>query len=91
MVLVQVISLHFCLGPDTNMLSYSVPNSGLLVPVKIKTEVSFFILINQQPIFDFRQDVILCSQPIDMDQHSIRNVNVRSIHYTQLIRPMLIA
>ena len=24
------------LGLDTNMLSYSVPNSGLLVPIKIK-------------------------------------------------------
>ena len=27
------------LGTDTNMLSYSVPNSGLPVPVKIKSDV----------------------------------------------------
>ena len=26
------------LGSDTNMLSYSAPNSGLPVPVKIKTD-----------------------------------------------------
>ena len=32
------------------------------------------MLINQLPICDFCQDVILCSQPIDMDQHSIKNV-----------------
>ena len=56
------------------MLSYSVPNSGLPVLVKIKTDVCFAILINQLPICDFRQDVILCSQSIDMDQHSIKNV-----------------
>ena len=31
-------------------------------------------MINQLPICDFSQDVILCSQPMDMDQHSIRNV-----------------
>ena len=27
------------LGSDTNMLAYSVPNSGLPVPIKIKTDV----------------------------------------------------
>ena len=27
------------LGSDKNMLSYSIPNSGLPVPVKIKTDV----------------------------------------------------
>ena len=31
-------------------------------------------MINQLPICDFRQDVILYSQPIDMEQHSIKNV-----------------
>ena len=36
----------FLLGSDTNMLSYSVPNSGLPVPIKIKTDVGFAILIN---------------------------------------------
>ena len=34
------------LGSDTNMLSYSIPNSGLPVPVKIKTDIGFAILIN---------------------------------------------
>ena len=61
-------------GSDTNMLSYSIPNSGLPVPVKMKTEGGFAILINQLPICDFRQDVILCSQHIDMNQNSIKNV-----------------
>ena len=61
-------------GTDTNMLSYSIPNSGLPVPVKIKTYVGFAILIKEQPVCVFGQDEILCSQPIDMDQHSIKNV-----------------
>ena len=40
------------LGTDTNMLSYSFPDSGLPVPVKIKkTDGGFSILINQQPIW----------------------------------------
>ena len=49
------------LGSDTNMLSYSAPNSGLPVPVKIKTDEGFAIVINQLPIFDFLEDVISCS------------------------------
>ena len=56
------------------MLSYSLPHSGLPVPVKIKTDGSFAILINQLPICNFSPDVILCSQPIDMDLHLIKNV-----------------
>ena len=35
------------LGLHTNMLTYSVPNSGLPVPVKIKTDVGFAILIDE--------------------------------------------
>ena len=31
-------------------------------------------MINQLPICDFGQDVISCSQPINMDLHLIRNV-----------------
>ena len=62
------------LGSDTNMLLYSIPNSGLPVPIKIKTYGGFAILINQLPICDFGQDVISCSQPIDMDFHFIKNV-----------------
>ena len=56
------------------MLSYSVPNSRLPVPVKIKTDGGFTILIHQRPICDVGQDVIPCSQPMDMDLHFIKNV-----------------
>ena len=56
------------------MLTYSVPNSGLPVPIKIKTDVGFAILIDELPICVFGRDEILCSRPIDMDQHSILNV-----------------
>ena len=62
------------LGRDTNMLTYFIPNSGLPVPIKIKTDVAFAILINQLPLCVFNQDEILRSRPIDMDQHSIKNV-----------------
>ena len=56
------------------MPTYSIPISGLPVPIKIKTDVGFAILINELPICIFGQDQILCSRPIDMDQHSIKNV-----------------
>ena len=62
------------LGTDTNMLTYTIPNSGLPVPIKIKTDVDFAILIKELPVCVFGEDEILCSQPIDMDQHSIKNV-----------------
>ena len=62
------------LETDTNMASYSLPDSGLPVPVKIRTDEDFAIFINQLPICDFSQDVILCSQPFDTDQHSVKNV-----------------
>ena len=58
----------------TNMLTYSVPNSGLPVPIKIKSDVGFAMLIIALPICVFDRDEILCSRPIDMDQHSIKNV-----------------
>ena len=35
------------LGSDKNTLTYSVPNSGLPVPVKIKTDVGIAILITR--------------------------------------------
>ena len=41
----------------------------------MKTDVSFAILIDELPICVFDRDEILCSRPIDMDQHSIKNVN----------------
>ena len=59
---------------DTNMLLYSAPASGLPAPVKIKSDGGFAILIIQPPICDFRQDLISCSQPIDMNDHLIKNV-----------------
>ena len=59
------------LGTDTNMLTYNIPNSGL--PIKIKTDVGFAILIKELSVCVFGQDEILCSQPVDMDQHSIKN------------------
>ena len=58
------------------MLSYSLPNSGLPLPVKIKTHVGFGILIKEQPVCVFGLDEIVCSQSIDMDQHSIKNVKI---------------
>ena len=62
------------LGSDTNMLSYSLPDSGLPVPVKINADGDFAILINQLPICDVSQDVISCSQFFDMNLHLILNV-----------------
>ena len=62
------------LGTDTNMLTYTIPSSGLSVRIKIKTDVGFGILINELPIRVFTRDEILCSRPINMDQLSIKNV-----------------
>ena len=73
------------------MLTYTIPKSGLPVPIKIKTDVGFGILINEQPICVFSRDKILCSRPIDMDQQSIKNVKNPVKDLTQSIKPMLIA
>ena len=63
------------LGSDKNMLLYSVPNSGLPLPVKIKIDVGFFaILINDLPICVFGRDEIFFSRHIDKNQHSIANL-----------------
>ena len=62
------------LWTDTNKPTYAVPNSGLPVPIKIKTNVGFAILIDELPICVFGRDEILCSRPIDMDRLSIKNV-----------------
>ena len=56
------------------MLTYSVPNSGLPVPIKIKTYLDFAILIDEVPICLFGRNEILCRRSIDIDQHSIKNV-----------------
>ena len=42
--------------------------------MKVKTDGGFFVLITQLPICDFSQDIILCSQPIDMNLHLIKNM-----------------
>ena len=44
------------------------------MPIKIKNDGSFAVLINQLTICDFGQDLIPCSQPIDIDDHLIKNV-----------------
>ena len=44
------------------------------MPIKIKTDVGFAILIDELPVCVFGRDEILCSRLIDMDQHSIKNV-----------------
>ena len=49
------------LGSDTNMLSNSIPTSGLPVPIKIKIDVGFAIFINELPICVFCRNEILCS------------------------------
>ena len=66
--LTAVKKFTLLLGSDTNMLSFSVPNSGLPVSIKIKTDVGFAILINEL-YMRLLPDEILCSQPIDMGQH----------------------
>ena len=43
---------------DKNMLSYSVPNSGLPLPVKIKTDVGFAVLVDELPICVVSRDEI---------------------------------
>ena len=45
------------------MLTDSVPNSRLPVPIKIKTDVGFAILMDEIPICVLGQDEILCSRP----------------------------
>ena len=62
------------LGTDSNILTYSIHNSVLPVPIKIKTDVGFAISFDELPICVFGRDEILCSRPIDMDQHLIKNV-----------------
>ena len=62
------------LGTYSNMLTYSIPKPFVLTPIELKTDAGFVILIDQHPICGFSRDLILYSQPIDMNQHSIKNV-----------------
>ena len=70
----KLFNVALLLGSNTNVLSYSLPDSQLNVPVKIKTDGGFAMLINQLPICDFGQDVISCSQSIHMDRYLIKNM-----------------
>ena len=65
----------YMLGSYSNMLTYSIPKPFVSTPIELKTDADFVILIDQHPICGFSRDLILCSQPIDMNQHSIKNVN----------------
>ena len=64
------------LGTSSNTIEYSGPKPDSVVPapVKLNTSEDFVILINSHPICGFSQDLILCIQPIDMNQDSIKNV-----------------
>ena len=44
------------------------------MPIKIKIDVDLAIMIDELPICMFGWHEILCSRPIDMDQHSIKHV-----------------
>ena len=61
------------LGSYSNMLTYSIPKPFVSTPIELETDAGFVILINQ-PICGFSRDLILCSHPIDMNQHSIKIV-----------------
>ena len=58
------------------MIEYSRPKPDSVVPapVKLNTSEGFVILINSHPIYGFSRYLIQCSQPNDMNQHSIKNV-----------------
>ena len=62
------------LGSYSNMLTYSIPKPFVLTPSKLNTDAGYVILIAQHPICGFSQDLKLCSQPIDINQHSIKNM-----------------
>ena len=74
MILQRARSLHFCWGQT--QMCYRIPHRihNLKFLSRLKTDGGFIILINQLPICDFGQNVILCSQPIDMNLHLIKNV-----------------
>ena len=62
------------LGSNLHMLSFSIPDPFALLPVKLKTIAGFVIFIDQNSICDVSRDLIVCSQPIYMNQHLIKNV-----------------
>ena len=73
------------------MLTYTIPNTELPMPIKIKTDVGFGIVINELPICVFSRDEILCSRPIDMEHHSFKNVKHPVERFDAVNKPMLIA
>ena len=58
------------------MLTYSIPKPFVLTPIELKTDAGFVIVtkMTKHSICGFSLELILCSQPIDMNQHSIKNV-----------------
>ena len=46
----------------------------LKVPIKTKTDGGFIILIDHIPVCVYDQDVILCSQSVDMNLNLIKNL-----------------
>ena len=60
------------LGSEKNIPTF-IHKPFVLTFIELKTDAGFVILIDQHPICGFNRDLIY-SQPIDMNQHSIRNV-----------------
>ena len=56
------------------------------MPIKMKTDVGFAILIHELPICIFGRDEILCSRPINMDKHSIKNVKNSADRFDAVIK-----
>ena len=73
MILLQVRSWRFCWG-QPHYANVFRTQFRITSACQDKTDGGFAILINELSICVFVQDEILCSRPIDMDQHSIKNV-----------------
>ena len=74
MILVRVRGLYFCWGQTKKYAIVFLSQFGITIACQDKTDVGFATLIYELTICVFGRDEILCSQPIDMDQHSIRIV-----------------
>ena len=73
MILVQVRRIRFCWVRQKYAIVFRT-QFRITSASQEKTDVGFAILIKELPVCVFGQDEILCSQPIEMDQHSIKNV-----------------
>ena len=73
MILLKVRSLHF----SWDRHKYAIvllSRFRITSSCQDKTNGGFAILISQLPICVFSQDLISCSQPIDLDDHLIKNM-----------------